>query len=111
MKIILDSFIYVYGIFSLLVILSLPFTATGCATFELNTQNTFTIFDSDNPQNSISCTVGLKTADGVVMNDKCVGHYEKGGNSYTCYLELSSDGKPLTEFFKVDQNCEIVISK
>ena len=79
------------------------------ATLEVNTQNTFTI--TNDAGDTFSCTIGLKNDEGVFLDSECIGFYEKDGSTYKCSIAVGSEKKPITDFVKIDENCEIVVKK
>ena len=91
------------------IIITLMIFSISCATLQIDTNNTFKLLTESG--DSISCTVGLKNLDGVILDSKCLGYYEKDGSTYECSLEIGSDGRPITEIVNIKESCEIVIKK
>jgi len=93
------------------LIFIIAFFMFSCGTVEVKISETFKLTNANDPDDTMSCTIGLTNKDGFKMNGKCIGHYEKDGNKYTCSIDVGSDDKPVSEFFRVEQDCEIVVVK
>ena len=59
----------------------------------------------------MSCSVGLKTGDGVILDTKCKGFVETDTGTYKCSVEVGSEGKPVAEKITIKQNCKLEIKK
>jgi len=81
----------------------------SCASLQIDTNNTFTI--TNDAGDTFSCTIGLKSDEGVYLDSECIGFYEKDGSTYKCSIAVGTDNKPVTDFVKIDENCEIVVKK
>ena len=91
------------------IIFTLAVMLASCATIQIDTNNTFKLLTDSG--DTISCSVGLKNLDGVILDTKCLGYFEKDGSTYECSLDIGSDGKPITEVVDIKESCIIVIKK
>ena len=95
-----------------LIILILTMLVSCASTdFSLDTESTSHIqVLEEGKVYDFTCTIGLKTGDGVVIDSKCIGFVQTDTGTYKCSVDVGSNGQPVTKELNIKQYCNLELT-